>query len=94
MAKLAGVPKDVVKRAQQILKILENDGIAGLVGEAQMLVDAGVDELGEQPQLFTLSTQEKLILDQLRSINLNEMTPLEALQKLAELQKEVMNKII
>lgn len=81
VAEIAGLPSPVVERAKALLKELE----AGKAKKALTKVQP------QEPDLFTFlsknSPQEKTVLESLRAINVNNLTPLQALQLLADLQK-------
>jgi len=72
---LAGVPSAVVTRAKQILASLE----AGAVKTAK--------PKKEEDNITFEDIAEESIKDKLRSIDLNTITPLEALSLLFELKK-------
>jgi DNA mismatch repair protein MutS len=80
VAQLAGLPKPVVARAQEILADLEASGAAGPRRSA--LAQATVFQL----PLF--STEDPVIAD-LRALDVNGLSPLAALNKLYELQQRV-----
>jgi DNA mismatch repair protein MutS len=78
VAQLAGLPRPVVTRAQEILADLEASGAAGPRRSA----------LG-QPMLFQLplfSTEDPIIAE-LKALDVNNLNPLAALNKLYELQQ-------
>ncbi len=76
VAQLAGVPRSVIHRAEELLTELES-------GEFR----PGTDEPDPyQPILFA---DEHPIVEQLREIDVSTMTPLDAINKLYELQKRV-----
>jgi DNA mismatch repair protein MutS len=79
VASLAGLPGQVVMRARQILESMEhlNKGDSLVVPEA---------DAASQQDLFS---SEEIVLDQLKSINLNSMTPLEAINILHSLQENL-----
>ena len=88
VAKLAGVPSGVVNRARQILKELES-------GENPQSVHiketSHYDDDGEIDQMsFTAAAQNEFI-DSLKAIDINTLTPIEAMQKLYEIVKEAQN---
>lgn len=77
VAKLAGVPEPVIKKAQEILHSLENRHI---------------EKEEKQTTIYTLPSTafaEKLIHKELDNIDIHQMTPLEALNKLAELKDKL-----
>lgn len=81
VARIAGVPGDVIQRASQILGTLEENH----------LDDSGLPAVpdratGKQKQLQLFQVIEHPVLDHLRDLDVNQMTPMDALQKLADLQ--------
>ncbi len=89
VAKLAGMPPSIVKRASQVLRQLESSsasrGDAG-VGKADLKEVASSRE-GFQTTLFQLDDPLlKQIRDSLLHIDIDNLTPLQALTKLHDLQ--------
>jgi DNA mismatch repair protein MutS len=82
VAKLAGLPGDVLKRAQQVLQALER-GDAGR--KAKTLVDELPLFAASAPTPALVSVESK-IETRLKSVNVDELTPREALQLLYELK--------
>ncbi len=83
VALLAGVPKSVVENAKKILKTLENQQTVSLsrdVAEAK-------EQPSEEEQLSLSFGSAGNLVDDIKSIDLNTLTPIEALTKLYELQK-------
>ena len=88
VAKLAGMPRTIVERADEILARLESDNVKQNLGTKEKLKSQSEQTRGMQLSLFQL---EDPVLSQLRddilAIDVNSMTPLEALYKLNELKK-------
>jgi DNA mismatch repair protein MutS len=82
VAKLAGLPNEVVLRAREVLAEHE---FAEQQATAQL--SAGAKPAPAQLTIFTPLSQP--VLDKLREVDLNRLTPLEALNLLAELKKEI-----
>jgi DNA mismatch repair protein MutS len=80
VAELAGLPKVVIHRAQEILEKLEEGSSRVPSGRLQ-------DVPGQQLPLFQVTSHP--VLEKLRELDLTAMTPLEALNKLYELQQSV-----
>ncbi|MFH1898821.1 MAG: DNA mismatch repair protein MutS [Candidatus Desantisbacteria bacterium] len=89
VAKLAGLPKEVILRATDILDNLEMDSIAGN-GKPKLARVKGKKEKYVQLSIFDLAQaiNDKAI-DALKQIDVNNLTPIEALNKLYELKKMV-----
>ena len=99
VARLAGLPRSVVKRALEVMEQLEE---TSMVHHLPVQIDEAKEkqeifaEVSEKsgitlndsgnvgPQL-TLYPEESLYLDELRKLNLNDITPLQALNYLHEL---------
>jgi DNA mismatch repair protein MutS len=84
VAKLAGLPNEVVERAREVLAEHEN-------AEQRVTALLASDELQPRPpaQLTIFTPLSQPVLDRLRDVDLNRLTPLEALNLLAELKKEI-----
>lgn len=81
VAKLAGLPKSVVHRAQEVLVELEEDS-SQMRGAAK----AHRQKKLPPPQL-PLFGQKSPLMKELEKLDIDSLTPLEALTKLYELQK-------
>lgn len=77
VAKLAGVPDRVVKRARQILNELESAGEGALRRPAR--------QPSEEPVQLTMDSADGEVLQRLRSLDVNNMTPVECMNALFEL---------
>ena len=89
---LAGMPKSIVKRAGDILKQLEKDnrqqGIA-----AKPMVEVGETRGGMQLSFFQLDDPVLCqIRDEILNLDVNNLTPLEALNKLNDIKRIVKGK--
>lgn len=86
VAKMAGMPKSIVQRAEQILKQLENDHQQKGVSKPIEKLSTGRE--GYQLSFFQLDDPIlEQIRDEIKEINVNNLTPLEALNKLNEIKK-------
>ena len=86
VAKLAGLPHEVVVRAREVLAEHESSEhrLSGHLSPGSSPVD---QERPAQLTIFTPLSQP--VLERLREVDLNRLTPLEALNLLAELKKEI-----
>lgn len=87
VAKIAGLPTELLERAATILSALESQeiGHAPIKNEAPI-----INEDSEQLSLFKeVSTDELSVIDTLKKMNLLEMTPMDALNVLYDLQKRI-----
>ena len=87
------MPKSIVKRANSVLKQLENDysGV-GTVGKpsAEAL---NLSREGMQLSFFQLDDPVlSQVRDEILHLNVNNLTPLEALNKLSDIQRIVLGK--
>lgn len=86
VANMAGMPKSVTKRAEQILKKLE--GNKGKEDLAKPLGEIGSKREGMQLSFFQLDDPVlKQIRDEIAHLDINNLTPIEALNKLNEIKK-------
>jgi DNA mismatch repair protein MutS len=86
VAKIAGLPSPLLERAATILSALESEEQPAKTVEYK-------DEIKEDTEQLSLfkevSTDEISVIDTLKKMNLLEMTPMDALNKLHELQKRI-----
>jgi DNA mismatch repair protein MutS len=85
VARLAGIPREVNERAKQILAQLESEHLDES-GRPKM-AGSKVKRRPKQDLQLTLFTPEHPVVGELRSLDLNGLTPLEAMLKLKELQE-------
>jgi DNA mismatch repair protein MutS len=79
VAKLAGLPSSVITRAREVLKVHEKV-------ESSALMPGPV---AQQMQMTMFTPLSQKIVDRLSEVDVDEMTPREALNLLAELQREL-----
>lgn len=90
VAKLAGLPMNVVDRANEILSDLEKDSSKGKVSK-QSVVDK--KEEGVQLSFFQLDDPVlSQIRDEIVNIDVNNLTPVDALNKLNEIKRIIVGK--
>jgi DNA mismatch repair protein MutS len=84
VAKLAGLPNEVIDRAREVLAEHEN-------AERQLTGHLANDESRPAPpaQLTIFTPISQPVLEKLREMDLNRLTPLEALNLLAELKRQI-----
>lgn len=93
VARLAGMNKDVVNRADEVLKTLENagasaNGIKSSNAPVENIKPSGHSADGYQLSIFQLDDPVlSEIRDEIKGLDVNNMTPMEALNKLAEIKK-------
>ncbi|HPJ71085.1 MAG TPA: DNA mismatch repair protein MutS [bacterium] len=84
VARLAGLPRAVIERANRILSGLES-GTLSADGKPKFAVSLPSPDTGGQ-QLTLFETETDPVVDELRSMRLEFMTPFEAMQRLKELK--------
>jgi DNA mismatch repair protein MutS len=91
VAKMAGMPQSIVKRSEQILKQLETDN-------RQSGVSKPVGEIAQQREGYQLSFFQlddpvlEQIRDEIKNLDINNLTPIEALNKLNEVKRIITGK--
>ena len=83
VAKLAGVPKSILTRSNEILKDLENTFTKEAAGE-----HLSKNKTTDDEQLLFVQ-KHKSVLDKLNALDVNTLTPIEAINLLAEIQQEM-----
>ena len=100
MAKLAGVPDSVIERAKEIVEELIANDIASVARGIEVGTGASsgkkkkehLDEVDlTQMSLFD-TVRDDDIIEELRNVDVGNLTPVEALNKLYELQNKVKNR--
>jgi DNA mismatch repair protein MutS len=87
VARIAGVPQDVIIRAREILHNLEK-GEFDEIGMPR--IARGINsEKNSKQQLNLFLESEDEIIRELKTIDITSMTPLDALNKLSELKSKI-----
>lgn len=87
VGKMAGLPQSVIKRAGEILKQLENDR------DRNDIIQKNVEHIASEREGMQLSFFQlddpilSQIRDEIANLDINSLTPLEALNKLSEIKK-------
>src|SRR5438045_3006306 len=82
VAKLAGLPHEVIERAREVLAEHES-------AEQQVTGHLSPGAEPAPPQLTIFTPLSQPVLEKLREVDLNRLTPLEALNLLAELKRQI-----
>jgi DNA mismatch repair protein MutS len=82
VAKLAGLPNDVITRAREVLTEHES-------AERQLTEHLSPGATPPPTQLTIFTPISQPVLEKLREVDLNRLTPLEALNLLAELKRQI-----
>ena len=83
VAKLAGVPKDVTKRANEILRNLERKNILGKKNQEKENKKITTGQL----DMYNYKLAE--VAHEIDKINLNELTPIDALNILVKIKEKI-----
>ena len=88
VARMAGMPKSVVSRANEILKDMEGGDNKGTVSKP--VGEIASHRAGMQTTIFQLDDPVlKQIRDQIKNIDIDNLTPVEALNKLNEIKRYI-----
>jgi len=86
VAKMAGMPQSIVKRADQILRQLETDNRQGEI--TKPITEIAGQREGMQLSFFQLDDPVlEQIRDEIKNLDINNLTPVEALNKLNEIKR-------
>ena len=85
VARLAGIPEEVLKRAKEILKNIEAGELDG-AGIPQVGQSSKAPDKASSVQLPLFKTPDQTVIDTLKNLDVDTMTPLEALNKLHALK--------
>ena len=92
VAKMAGMPKSIVKRSNEILKQLESENRQEGIGGKPVKAIASAAE-GYQLSFFQLDDPVlSQVRDEIKNLEVNNLTPLEALNKLSEIKRIITGK--
>ena len=90
VAKLAGMPKSIVKRADEILKQLERENRQAGTVSAKTITEGPASAGGMQLSFFQLDDPVLCqIRDEILNLDVDNLTPLEALNKLNDIKRIV-----
>ena len=93
VAKLAGMPQTIVSRANDVLKILESNNSGTGDSMAKNLAEVGDSTPGMQLSFFQLEDPVLCqVRDEILHVDINNLTPVEALNKLNEIKKIITGK--
>jgi len=86
VAQLAGIPRQVVRRAEEVLEELERKGDA----KARRRAMRDMREMVMPPvmQMTLFAAEPDAVVEELKALAVDELTPLEALTRLYELQRK------
>ena len=84
VAKMAGVPEEVLERARKVLNNLE-EGSTIEVSKAGPVQSVFSTDFGGRTE-----TKENPVIDEIKKMDLMNLTPLQALEKLHEIQQKLL----
>ena len=89
VAKLAGVPEDVLRRAYEIAdRLTQNDiNATNVFREASKKTTAKKDTPGQLSLFGAQETEYSDVIEELKKVDISQMTPMNAMNKLYELQE-------
>lgn len=92
VARLAGIPNKVIRRAQEILKNLEEHEISpqGLSASLRNKLNSGDPQLEIFEVMIDKANEHEHILDKIKEVDLEQTSPIAAWQLLLDLQKEIL----
>jgi DNA mismatch repair protein MutS len=85
VAQLAGIPRQVVRRAEEVLEDLEKKGDARSRRKAMRETMPAV--MPQALQLTLFAAEPDPLIEELKTLAIDELTPLEAISRLYELQR-------
>lgn len=88
VAELAGIPQDVIKKANEILLSLEQEGLFEVKHVESEITEPKKHQVPKQMPLL-MSLPENPVIDQLKKLNVNKLSPMEALEMLDEIIKKL-----
>ncbi len=85
VAKLAGLPEEVIESAKSVLRRMESEVVKGGEGRERKEEEEKKVEMKKE---YVVQTHP--VVDELKSINLEKISPIEALNKLYEMKKRIL----
>jgi DNA mismatch repair protein MutS len=94
VARLAGIPRTVISRAKRILKNLETSELSpqGLSNKIKKENNKYSFQLDIFDSVFEQNDNYQNVVDQIKDVDINKMTPLDALNLISRLKKEIKEK--
>ena len=84
VAKLAGIPEEVTQNAENMLRLLEARS-----KDAAFSTPSLASSVDKQQLSFVFSNEEDQVIKELQELDIHQMTPLQALNKLSELKNKI-----
>lgn len=99
VAKLAGVPDSVISRAKEICEQLEQADLSNITRNLEIGENSGKKEKKKKPDELDLAqislfdtVNDDAIIEEIRQLDLGTLTPIDALNKLYEIQNRIKNR--
>ena len=99
VAKLAGVPDSVIERAKVIANELSEHDISGVVSNITVDTVVTTKRKKKQPDEMEISqislfdtVKDDDIINEIREIDLSNLTPIDAMNKLYQIQSKIKNR--
>ena len=90
MAKLAGIPQKVIERAQDILEELEKSEFnESSILEKTKRKKAEINQTSFIEVVSQKTSKERALIEELKNLNVDDLTPLEALTFLSQLKEKL-----
>jgi DNA mismatch repair protein MutS len=90
VAKLAGIPEEVINRAKELLHTLEENRHSGESNDSKIKELSSIERSwASQDDIKENNLLDQFLLHELEQVDIGTMTPLEALNKLAELKDQL-----
>jgi len=86
VARIAGIPEEVIERAKEILANLEGEELDE-VGRPRLARSSGKKDLEDSLQLNLFSSQDQRLTKRIRELDISLLTPLEALIELNKMKE-------
>ena len=88
VARMAGVPTDVIERAREVLKSLEKSG-AGATKDLGVAAAGTIATKKQKIQLTLFEAEKHPVLEELEDLDVTALTPIEALMKLDQWKRSL-----
>ena len=85
VARLAGLPQEVIDRAREVLSDLEGNGSSNKATDKKRRVSVKAQTV----QLALFESEPHPVVEELKKLDISTLTPIEALMKLDEMQRKV-----
>ncbi|MDI6828067.1 MAG: DNA mismatch repair protein MutS [Armatimonadota bacterium] len=85
VARLAGLPQQVIEKAKEVLWSLENNGTTKGLLDKNLRIPTRTEKL----QLTLFEVEEHPVIQEIKELDISTMSPIEALTKLYEMQQKL-----